>query len=83
MYGERIAAFCKDYESVFVEKDYTMRSKRETQAFEENSRKCIRTYIYLIYVYLAHTVIEPNPKKQTNSYYNDKYVVFLYHYYAE
>ncbi|XP_060597500.1 uncharacterized protein LOC132751354 [Ruditapes philippinarum] len=40
MYGERIAAFCKDYESVFVEKDYTMRSKRATQAFEEQSLWC-------------------------------------------
>ncbi|XP_060604359.1 uncharacterized protein LOC132757170 [Ruditapes philippinarum] len=40
MYGERIAAFCKDYESVFVEKDYKMRSKRETLAFEENSLWC-------------------------------------------
>ncbi|XP_060597520.1 uncharacterized protein LOC132751374 [Ruditapes philippinarum] len=39
-YGERIAAFCKEYESVFVVRDYKMRSKRETWSFEENAIAC-------------------------------------------
>ncbi|XP_053374245.1 uncharacterized protein LOC128546872 [Mercenaria mercenaria] len=39
-YGERIAAFCAEYESIFTERTYTNRNRRSLDMFAENALGC-------------------------------------------
>ena len=68
MYGERIAAFCKEYDSFFVEKEYKMRNKRETLAIGANSSKFYSLYkfarIYLVVIVGQLRITLPSKKRK-------------------